>query len=216
MVTRSVVIFGLLATASCTSVELAPPRLTARNGAASRRTIRRVVALPTTCGGLINPALPSNQPNVDPAYIPGRCPEQALKGADQAIRSSLDFQGYSVIDSEKVNAVTASRHEIEVRSSFSTSKTIEQHGALFEDATPNEQNDILRELGADGILNTRVFVGSSMGLGMRRTVVVQIRLRAVEDGALAWARRCELEVGGLITDAVAIEQGAKCAIEGAK
>jgi len=89
----------------CVSAELAPPRLIAREGAASRRTIRRVVALPATCGGMINAEL-MNQG--DPAYTPGMCTQQVLQGADQAIRSALEFQGLTVIDSEKVNAVTAS------------------------------------------------------------------------------------------------------------
>ncbi len=213
---RALVVAIAVLTASCTSVELAPPQLRAKSGPAVRRVIRRVVALPATCGGVITPELASKNTNFDPQYIPGKCPEQALKGAEQAIRASLDFQGYSVIDSEKVNAVTATRHEVEVRSAYNASKTIEQYGSLFEDATPNEQNEILKELQADALLNTRVFVGSSMGLGARRTVIVQVRLRAVEDGALVWARRCELEVGGIITDALAIEEGAKCAIEGAR
>jgi hypothetical protein len=48
---------------------------------------------------------------------------------------------------------------------------------------------------------------------MRRSVIVQVRLRTVEDGQLVWARRCEIEAGGMTTDTIAIEQGTKCAIE---
>lgn len=205
----------LLATASCMSVELAAPRLRTNSGPAAHRTIKRVVALPATCGGLVRAEL-AQQQNVEPEYLPGKCPENALKGADQAIRAALEFRGLTVIDSEKVNAVTATRHEAEVRSTYATTTTVEQHGSMFEDATPNEQTEILRELSADALLNMRVFLGSSMGVGIRRTVVVQIRLRVVEDGALVWARRCEVEVGGLITSTLAIEQATKCAIEGTK
>jgi hypothetical protein len=207
-VRRALLLVTLLT--GCVSAELAPPRLIAREGAASRRTIRRVVALPATCGGMINAELLNNG---DPTYTPGMCTPQILKGADHAIRSALEFQGLTVIDSEKVNAVTASRHEVEVRSSYATTTTTEVHGSLFEDATPNEQNEILKELGADALLNTRVLIGSAIGAGMRRSVIVQVRLRTVEDGQLVWARRCEIEAGGMTTDTIAIEQGTKCAIE---
>ncbi len=208
---RALVLAAVLV--GCTSAELAPPRLVAHEGPASRRTIRRVVALPATCGGLVSAEL-LNQG--DPTYTPGVCPPQALKGADQAIRSALEFQGLTVIDSERVNAVTASRHEVEVRSSYSTEKTTELHGSLFEDATPNEQIEILKELSADALLNTRVLIGSTIGAGLRRSITVQVRLRAVEDGLLIWARRCEIEAGGLTTDAVAIERGTKCVMDGAR
>jgi hypothetical protein len=215
---RKLALIGLLFATSCTSAELMPPQLTTHEGAAARRPIHRVVALPMTCGGLVSMAdeAAGKDKSTDPMYIAGKCPKQALKGADQAIRASLDFHGYTVIDSETVNAVTATRHEVVVSNEYDTLKTVEQVGSLFEDATPNEQKEILEELNADALLNARVFVGSSMGVSHRRTLIVQVRLRAVSDGALVWARRCELEIGGLVTDTIAIEQGARCVSEGAR
>jgi hypothetical protein len=61
-------------------------------------------------------------------------------------------------------------------------------GARFTDATPFEQRDILRERRADGVLSTRISIGADLGIGQRRTAIVQLRLLAF-DGTLAWARR---------------------------
>lgn len=204
--------------AACGSVELTPPRLVYRNGAAARRPLRRVVALPATCGVLLSEAVALAR---DPRFPPRRCPNrERLQGIDQGIRASLDFQGFQVIDAERVNVVTASRREIEERRKYgaheTSTSTTETHGALFEDATPDEQAEILKDLSAEALLSTRVLIGSELGLSARRTVTVQVRLRAALDGALVWARRCEVEVSALTTDEAAIERAAKCAIEGAR
>ena len=209
--------FAMLAMA-CSSTELVAPQIRARMGPAGERPVRRVVALPATCGAL-------SQVAVDNPAEPGKkmwvqreqCSANAMSAIDTAIRSILEFGGFQIIDSERVNVITATRHEIEERSRFNTKKTTEQQGARFEDATPFEQADILKELGAEGVLTTRVWIGADVGIGQRRTVAVQIRLVAISDGALVWARRCELEVGGFMaSDEVAMERGARCAIEGTR
>jgi hypothetical protein len=139
-----------------------------------------------------------------------------MAAIDNAIRSRLEFHGFNVIDADKVNAVTATRREVEERRGFLRTATAETTGARFLDATPFEQREILRELGADGVLTTRISIGAGLGAGQRRTIVVQLQLLAAADGALAWARRCELEVGGLLaTDELAMVSGARCAVEGA-
>jgi hypothetical protein len=212
-VSARVLLMTLLMSVACTSAQLAPPVLRTRKGPGDPRAVKRVVALPATCGALSLERVETADPHA-PLFLPRKCPEQALKGVDQAIRSALDFQGLVVIDSERVNAVSATRHEVEVRRGYSATVRTEQQASMFEDATPLEQVEILRELRADGLLNTRIFIGAGMGLSARRTVTVQVRLRTV-DGALVWARRCDVEVG-LTMDQAAIEQAAKCAIEGAR
>jgi len=62
-----------------------------------------------------------------------------------------------------------------------------------------------------------MWIGAEQSTGGRRNVVVQVRLLASADGALVWARRCVLEVGGLAaTDAVALERAVRCATEGTR
>lgn len=203
------------APAACSSVELAPPVVRMRAGPAVERSLRRVVALPSTCGSLTLIPLPTGDPDRHHWETRPACPEHAMAAIDNAIRSSLELRGFHVIDAEKVNAVTATRREVRERRGFLQATTTETTGARFTDATPFEQRDILRELRADGVLSTRISIGAGLGIGQRRTVTVQLRLLAV-DGALAWARRCELEVAGLLTasDELAMERGARCVVEG--
>lgn len=207
----------VLATA-CSSSELAAPLIRARMGPAAQRPLHRVVARPASCGTLSSIAIPNaGDPQHSHWETRAMCSADAMTATDVAIRSILEFGGFEIIDSERVNAVTATRHEVEERKAFYTTKTTEQEGARFEDATPFEQADILRELGAEGVLTTRIWIGADVGFGQRRTVAVQVRLVAISDGALVWARRCEFEVGGLVaTDDVAMERGARCAIEGTR
>ncbi len=206
MVTRALALF--VALVGCTSAELAPPVYTARKGPAAERVARRVVALPATCGSLVVWRGPSNQAST----MPDACRPSYLQATDQVVRAQLDFLGLQVIDAEKINAVTATRKEIITRRGLYETSSVELHKWLFEDATPMEQADILRELGADAVLNTRVFIGHSTGLGARRRVVVQVRLRAADDGALIWAHRCEVEIGGIEMDVDGIQAAARCAM----
>lgn len=213
--------FLVLALAGCASVELAPMRDDVRTGPASSRTLHRVVVLPATCGSLQStfdmPPSPAWGPG-QPAYTHDNeialCQPQALTAIDQEIRSQLDFAGYDVIDVEKLNTITATRHEVVVRRDALTTDTTDTRGSLFEDATPREQRAILTELGADGVLATRVWFGTGTGTANRHDVTVQVQLAATADHELAWARRCKLEIA-VLGDAVALDRVARCAI-GAK
>lgn len=221
MVTR---ILLVLALGACSSSELMPPVVRARTGPASGRPVTRVVAVPGTCGTY---GIEQDTPSANNAWIPASCDAQAVAGVDQAIRSGLEFRGLHVIDSEEVNAVTATRHETQVTKANlepgsggtidrNTAITTEVVGARFEDATPIEQAQILAELRADAVLHTRLWVGSSPGNSARRTVIAQVQLTTASDRVLVWARRCELEISGMITNNVAMEHAARCAIEAVK
>jgi hypothetical protein len=212
---------AMLAVAGCASVELAPMRDEVRSGPAKSRALHRVVALPATCGSMqetFNMQRTSSG-NARQAYMQdsviATCQAQALTAVDQVIRSNLEFAGYDVIDVDKLNAVTATRHEVIARHGELTTDTIETRGSLFEDATPREQRAILNELGADGVLVTRVWFGAGAGAGNRHDVTVQTRLAATTDRELAWAHRCKLEIA-VVGDAVALDQVARCAIAGVK
>lgn len=203
-----------LGAGGCTSAELAGPQVRARIGPAAALPIKRIVALPATCGSLALHMVPSatGQPTREVA----ECPRAALEGIDQAVRAALDFAGYEVIDAERVNAITAQRHEVEQYSGRGDgAHTSQTAGATFDDATPFEQAEILQELEVDGVLNTRIWIGADVGMSGRRTVAVQVRLVASRDRALVWARRCELEVGAA-RDPLAMERAARCAAEGAR
>lgn len=226
-------IAALLLTA-CASSELMQPRLSARSGPAADHPIRRVVATPATCGTFELTPTPATAAERE-AYGRdtvlrhlGTCPAHATAGVDQALRATLEFGGFSVIDSERVNALTATRQEIierishraeqqglPISESEGESRSTEVIGARFADATPREQEAIVAELGATGLVQVRIAIGAGVGAGARRNAVVQVRLLEMPSRQLAWARRCEVEVGGLIErDEVAMERGIRCAVQG--
>ena len=220
-------IAAAIALAACSSVTLAPNRIRVHRGPAFGQVVRRVVALPATCGTLgehwtAPGSLEAPPAAVDPATPPpvASCPADRLGGIDSRIRALLEFQGQNVIDSETLNARTRTRRELEVRNRGTgmperIDREVDLDGARFADATLTMQREILAEIGADAVLNTRILIGAAEGLSGRRLVEVQIRLMAVPSGQLVWARRCEVEAGGLLTsDMEAADTGASCAIGG--
>jgi hypothetical protein len=210
---RAVVVWLIVAAAGCGSARLAPASARAQRGPAADRPVQRVVALGATCGSLqlhdVNPGDSSAPLEIE------ECQPTALVAADQTIRSALDFAGYHVIDAEQVNAVTARLHEVEVRRGLLGTRTARTDGVTFSDATPAEQAGILKELHADGVLTTRVWIGAGVGVSSRRTVAVQVRLATSADRTLVWARRCEIEVG-VEQDPSAMQRAAQCAVAEAK
>lgn len=221
---RSLLITGLLLSA-CSSVELLPDQVRVHTGPAAGEPTRKVVALPATCGAL-SALLPEGSPDRQSAAEAGlasECAPPDLEGVDGTVRAALEFQGFQVVDSDQLNATSRERIEtIETsrsgppgsRSGEAWSRKVERKGATFGEAPPSLQRSILQELHADGLLNTRIWIGAPAGLSARRSVEVQVRLMHVPSGKLMWARRCALEVGGLITDAMAMERAARCATEG--
>jgi hypothetical protein len=219
---RWIMLAALLLGAGCSSVELLPDRVRVRTGPAAGMKTRKVVALPATCGALST--LGGTAESGTTTALTSECAPPDVEGVDGSVRAALEFQGFQVIDSEQLNATSRERIEkIEtsrsvtngVRSPESWSREVERRGATFVEAPPSLQKSILQELHADGLLSTRIWIGAASGLSARRAVEVQVRLLHVPSGKLVWARRCTLEVGGLITDAMAMERAARCATRGA-
>lgn len=202
---------------ACVTAELDPPIVHTVGGPASGQHVQKILALHPTCGKFIGVHLDHSGTMVSD----NECPPALLDGIAQRVRSTFDFIGYQVIDVERLNAITASHHEVIERSEVierrrhnrSEWSMAERVGATFEDAAPREQLALLHELGADALLTTRVWVGAGIGLSSRRNVVVQLRLTTAADHRMIWARRCELQVGGLETDDRAIERAAVCAAQ---
>ena len=218
---RLVFILLALCAVSCLSAELAPQKARIRLGPAHGKSIRRVVALPAACGSLAlapEGAGTSVSSFDAPSSLHSECAARDVAAVDNSVRALLEFQGFDIIDSEKVNAETRVRTETEnriVSSGYeSSSKETEISGAKFADATPKVQQAILGELGAEGLLNTRIWISAEVGMGGRRTIEVQVRLLHAPTGQLAWAKRCELEYGGIVSDTEAMEKAVRCAVEG--
>jgi hypothetical protein len=228
----------------CVSSELLPPVLRTRTGPSYQQKPRTVIALPSTCGSLsligrADRTAPQGE-IVDPydvtrpvaTTVDPHCMQDSMLNVDQQVRAELEFRGYKIVDPERVNAATRSRLQVIDRaaesvagavdgadlggtaSTASTASRTQITGATWFEATPTQQATILRDLGADGVLSTRIWVGAGQSFMQRRTTQVQIRLLNAATGDLVWVSRCEIEVG-LVLDNEAIEAATRCALEGA-
>lgn len=219
-----------LCAASCASVELAPNDLRTRTGPAAGRQVRRVLALPATCGTLTPWTGAAPPPRaVDPQRPEGNwaifseCDDAHLIGVDARVRALLEFRGLDVIDSERVVAETRRRVErVESTASragaappdVSETREIDVEGPGYLDAPPALQDAITGELGADGLLNTRIWIGAPEGFAGRRRIEVQVRLLHLPEQEMVWASRCGVEIGGVESDSAGMEEAARCAVEG--
>lgn len=207
---------------ACSSVELAPTTTMVRRGPAFGQPSHRVVTLPATCG-----ALDVLQQTAE-LHAPDRCTSGDLGSIDGKVRSLLDFAGADVIASDTLNAQTRTRRETEIRTTTgttdplapvteTTSRETVIEGSTFADAPLPLQREILREIRADAVLTTRIKVGAVTGPSGRRLVQVQLRMAAALTGQLIWAKRCSMEIGGILaTDLDTAEAGVACAITGAE
>ena len=163
-------------------------------------------------------------------HEPARCTTGDLGSIDGRVRSLLDFAGADVIASDTLNAQTRSRRETETRTTTgigspdplapvaeTTSRETVIEGSTFADAPLPLQREILREIRADAVLTTRIKVGAATGPSGRRIVEVQLRMAAALTGQMIWAKRCTMEIGGILaTDIGTAEAGVACAITGAE
>ena len=194
------------------SSQLREPEVARRTGPAHDQEVVRVVALSATCGAVseyIEAGASRSQSRPDRE---GKCNSDITGGVDALVRSSLEFQGLTVIDSERLNATTFARKEALSRMRDQTSKVTEIQGSRFLDATPRMRARILAELGAEGLLETRIWVGSASLYSGRRDVTVQIRMVHVAMDELMWAARCTVDSVNYENDGP-VMRAARCAAD---
>lgn len=193
------------------SSRLSAPRLTVRAGPAHEQLLRRIVALPATCGMLT--ALQNEHGHLRDNKVTNAlaCTRRLIASVDALVRSYLEFDGLDVIDSETVNAMAFTRLERLFTENGVTEVASNVRGARFADASPRAQDEILAELQVDGLVDTTIWVGAGVGLSARRGVEVQVRVLHVPTGDFMWMRRCWLEAGFESNRVLALE-AARCAV----
>ncbi len=128
------------------------------------------------------------------AQTPGGCTAGREQALATATRIALESAGWSVIDTELVNAERRV-HRIE-----GSSDTIIA-GTTWRETSLDEQLALVTTLGARGWLDVAAKVG-------RAAVTVTVQVSRL-DGVLAWARTCTVEYWD---DARALEIAAGCAV----
>ena len=174
-----------------------------------------------------------------------RCPREYIDTVDGIVRSSMEFAGYTLIQTDQLKAETRKRyeeHEAETASSdTSTSSKVERtldfddrytttshsesqverskvilDGSLFEDLSVTERKAVLAEAGADGVLVVRIVMGAQTGVWTpNQNVEVTVKLAVDSGDTMAWAARCSASSNDFSTAAAALENAARCTMVGA-
>lgn len=199
---QGVIVVGLFAMGAC-SLHVPTPLARVTKGPAFDDPPFKLLALPAVCR------------SADFA----QCHPAHEKAVDSAARMSLEFAGYTLVDSEQVNSHTRARieHTSETRSGTSTEETSEVTvtGTTFGEATPAQQRALMVEMGLDGLLHASVLMGPARGASQQRTVQVQLQVTRIRDDRLAWSTRCSVETGDFHSTEQAIELATRCALDGA-
>lgn len=188
---------GLLGGAGCS---LTPPIPVAhvRLGPAVASPPQVLLALPSVCNA-----------------SSGDCAEQHRNAVAIATRMSVEFGGYTMIDSDRVNLELRQRRERRFTSETSDSRTVEITGALWVDATPAEQREVLDSMAIDGLLVVKLSFSEAEGMSQRQQIRVAVELRRVEPAEVVWSSHCTAESGDHHSTAQAIDLATRCALEGA-
>jgi hypothetical protein len=233
MTTHRASVIALLATTISTGcwVEKKPPVTEFMRGLAGAQMPRRVLAFQSMCGSLsklndtpeknLDPTAPTSKVvfiEVDP------CGANNRRAVDTAVRSELEFRGYIIVDDNAINMITGGRTQTIDTTTVTTSlgASTAQHlvaeinGISFLDATPNDQKFVLDQLGVDGLLTTRIWLGTgrSNGVNGRDVPLVRVQVRLVDaaTGLMKWTGRCELETSEWETTIHRVERASRCAL----
>lgn len=194
MCSRLVLAAASLAAAGC-ALSGPTPMARVRKGPAIETPPRTILALPATC---------------EPAGEP--CTEALERAVEAATRMSLEFAGYRLLDSERINVHARVRTE---RISGRGRPIVEISGAGWNQASPAQRADLLAEMGVEGMLAAHIAMGPIENAEGLRTVTVTVRVSRARDGALVWRSRCAAVTGRFHGLDQAVELATRCAVEGA-
>jgi hypothetical protein len=149
-----------------------------------------------------------------------------------ATRMNLELTGYTVVDTELLNAEARRRTTTRTEPIAARVPAVPQHGVRDEpidrsreevelsgglswaDAPPEERRRMLIAMGVDGVLATEVGMGPPRGMARQRTLTMRVTITRL-DGDLIWRSECDVETGDYRSDEQAVDQAARCAVESA-
>lgn len=195
---RSHIAMGIAAAAvvSACRVTLPVPEARVRRGPAVARPVTKVLALPSVCRYDL--------------CTGGQRFAVAMKS-----RMALEFAGYRIIDSERINLFLGNRTERDRRALASEVGQVTVRGATWADATPAQKHVLLRKMGIDAILKTAIDFGPTGGAAGDRLVTVRLELVTPDGQRLRWSSRCAVSAAGPSGFDKAIELATECSIQSA-
>lgn len=193
----TVATLGLLGGGAC-SLNAPVPVAHVRLGPAVASPPQVLLALPAVCNA-----------------SSGDCAEQHRNAVAIATRMSVEFGGYTMIDSERVNLELRQRRERRLTGDTQETRQTEVTGALWVDATPAEQREVLDTMAIDGLLAVKLSLTEPEGMSQLQHIRVAIELLRVEPAEVVWSSHCTTVSGDHRSTAQAIDLATRCALEGA-
>jgi hypothetical protein len=147
-----------------------------------------------------------------------------------ATRMTLELAGYSIVDSELINAemqrrsthsqttetpppaATVPRNEFHPPDDPTHVEAEVSGGTWWSETSPAAQQAMLAALGVDAVLQTRITVGNASGMAMQRTITVDVTVSRL-DARLVWHADCGVETGDYHSTEQAIDLATRCALE---
>jgi hypothetical protein len=130
-----------------------------------------------------------------------------------ATRMAIELGGYSLVDSELINAELQRRSTRTRETPAGVTTTTELTGRTWLDLAPQQQRDLLTAMGIKGLLYATITMGIPQGMASQRTVTVSIALTRLSDEQLVWQSECGVETGDYHSEPQAIELATRCALE---
>jgi hypothetical protein len=202
------VLRGLLCLLAACAFTPPTPQAFVQRGPAFGQPVTPLAALPVECG----------------ATTLGCLPGYKLAVAS-ATRIAIEFGGYTLVDSELINAEMqrrTSRRQETVREEPTTpgpgvtaeeTTTTEVTGRTWFDLPPHAQRDLLAAMGVRGVLRATIAMSIPQGMAGLRMVSVGISVSRLSDGQLVWQSRCGVMTGDFHSEPQAIELATRCALE---
>jgi len=177
------------------------PRAFVRRGPAYGQIVTPLAALPVNCGAATMGCLPGYKVAVA-----------------SATRMAIEFGGFSLVDSELINAEMQRRftltRETTSRGAPANDQTdTELTGRTWSDLEPQQQRDLLTAMGVKGLFHATVTMGIPHGMAGQRTVTVAVAISRLSDAQLVWQAECGVETGDYHSEVQAVDLATRCALE---
>lgn len=164
------------------------PQAYVTHGVALRAPITTLVALPVVCEGFSI-----------------RCEPAEQVAVAAAARLGVEYLGYSLVDSDLLNAELRVRRTTEVGGSGPVE---EVSGKTWFDLDTEARRAFVAQIGAHGVLHTAI--NSS---GYRDPVTVRLAVTRLEDDALVWQSQCTVATSDYHDKLRAMDLATQCALE---
>ena len=172
------------------------PQAYVQRGPASGQIVNPLAALPVECGAATMGCLPGYKVAVA-----------------SATRIAIELGGYTLVDSELINAELRRRTSQTHASAEGETTTTVLTGRTWLDLPPRDQLELLAAMGIQGLLHATISMSVPRGMAGLRLVTVEVALSRLADGQLAWQARCGVLTGDFHSEPQAIDLATRCALE---